>query len=282
MTTTTLPVVAGPGVYDIPADLYHLDPVPGGSLSSTGARKLLPPSCPALYRHEQDNPKPYSADFAVGSATHAILLGGAEVVVVDAEDWRTKAAREARDQAHAAGDIPLLPAEFDQAQAMVAAVRSHHRAGSLFSDLGLPEQTLIWQDPETGVSCRARLDWLSDRVVDLKTTVSAEPGYIARHVAEYGYHQQADFYLGGAVELDVVPPDAEFLFVFVEKTPPYLVTVVELDDDYLRIGHERNQLARQIYRDCTKAGVWPGYATDIELIAPPVWVQRRHDEGLMP
>ena len=32
------------GVYDIPEDLYHRDPVPGGSLSCSGAKKLLPPS----------------------------------------------------------------------------------------------------------------------------------------------------------------------------------------------------------------------------------------------
>jgi len=33
--------VTAPGVYDIPAEAYHADPVPGGSLSASGARDLL-------------------------------------------------------------------------------------------------------------------------------------------------------------------------------------------------------------------------------------------------
>lgn len=48
MTTTTW-TITEPGVYDLPAEVYHADPVEGGSLSSTGARKLLPPSCPGWH-----------------------------------------------------------------------------------------------------------------------------------------------------------------------------------------------------------------------------------------
>ena len=43
-------VVDEPGVYDgLDEAAYHADPVPGGSLSASGAKLLLPPSCPALY-----------------------------------------------------------------------------------------------------------------------------------------------------------------------------------------------------------------------------------------
>ena len=38
------------GVYDLPAAAYHRDPVEGGSLSASGAKKLMPPSCPALFK----------------------------------------------------------------------------------------------------------------------------------------------------------------------------------------------------------------------------------------
>src|SRR5258708_26204894 len=41
------------GVYGIPADAYHADPIEGGSLSSSGARRLLPPGCPALFRQDR-------------------------------------------------------------------------------------------------------------------------------------------------------------------------------------------------------------------------------------
>ena len=46
------------GVYDgMDEDAYHADPVPGGSLSASGAKLLLPPSCPALYHYRRDHPK---------------------------------------------------------------------------------------------------------------------------------------------------------------------------------------------------------------------------------
>ncbi|MGW9447058.1 hypothetical protein, partial [Bacillus mobilis] len=59
MTATderTLSAITRPGVYDgIPEAVYHRDPVPGGSLSSSGARKLLAPSCPALFKYDQEH-----------------------------------------------------------------------------------------------------------------------------------------------------------------------------------------------------------------------------------
>ena len=75
---------------------YHGDPVPGGSLSSTGARKLLPPSCPALFRWQQDHPV-HKDVFDFGSAAHRLVLGaGPEIALLDYDNMRTKAAQEER------------------------------------------------------------------------------------------------------------------------------------------------------------------------------------------
>ena len=41
-------VITEPGVYDVPFDEYLRDPVPGGSLSTSGARLLLD-TCPAIF-----------------------------------------------------------------------------------------------------------------------------------------------------------------------------------------------------------------------------------------
>ena len=38
-------------------------------------------------------------------------------------------------------------------------------------------------------------------------------------------------------------------------------------------GRELNRLAIEIYRDCTEAGVWPGYSDEIELISLPAWAR---------
>lgn len=266
-----------PGVYDIPEDVYHADPVPGGSLSSSGARKLLPPSCPARFAYQRDNPPASTPEFDLGKAAHMVVLGaGPELHVVDAEDWRTKVARAERDEAYARGATPLLPAEFDTVQAMAAALRQHPRAAELFDAGGVAEQSLFWIDGDSGVWCRARLDWLSDRIVDYKTTTDASPAHISRVMHSFGYYIQAPFYLAGAHELDLIADD-EFLFVFQEKSPPYLVTVAELDTTALRIGRERMRQALEIYRDCKAVDLWPSYSSDIETISLPGWVARTYD-----
>jgi hypothetical protein len=281
-------VVEIPGVYDdMPEDLYHSDPVPGGSLSSSGARKLLPPSCPAKFRYEMDHPAPATDAMEKGTAAHKAVLGvGAPLVVVDAENWRTTAAKAARDQARAAGAVPLLPADFTQVQEMALAIRAHPVAGVLFDPArgGSPEQSLFWEDAATGVWRRARLDWLpaagAGRLIipDYKTTSAANLDAIRRHAGGFGYHCQDAWYCDAvrAVGLD---GDPAFVFVFQETTPPYLVTVIELDPEARRAGYEANRVALEIYRDCKQAGRWPGYSDVIELVSLPPWARRRYLEG---
>ena len=62
-----------PGVYEMDEATYHQDPVPGGSLSASGAKLLLPPSCPALYAWRRDHPK-VSAEFDFGIPSLAGIL----------------------------------------------------------------------------------------------------------------------------------------------------------------------------------------------------------------
>jgi hypothetical protein len=278
--------LTGTGVYDIPEDVYHSDPVLGGSLTSSGARKILPPGCPALFRYEQLHGRPEKRAFDIGHAAHKLVLGvGAPLVVIEADDWRTKAAKEQRDAAYAAGQVPLLTADHEQVVAMAEALRQHPVASALFDpDHGKPEQSLFWEDATHGVTRRARLDWLPDAsggrliVPDYKTCVSAEPRSLAKSVANYGYHQQAEWYLAAVRALGLADEDAAFVFVAQEKTPPYLVTVFELDVDALRIGRERNRLALEVYAECRASDTWPSYTSDVELISLPAWATYQHQE----
>lgn len=260
MTATAAGVV--PGIYDIPADEYHADPVPGGSLSSTGARKLLPPSCPALFKHEiydgqiAHTPKKH---FDLGTAVHGLVLGdGPELVRIDHDSYRTKDAQHDRDEAYARGAIPLLPHERKQAEDMAAAVLNHHRAGELLAPgTGEAEQTFIWQDEATGVWCRARIDWLADTVIDLKTSGDVSPEAIQKSIAAYGYHQQRGWYLDGIRA--VLGEDRPWRFIFVANEPPYLVTVTDVDATAALIADAKNDRARRTYRECIETGQWHGY-----------------------
>jgi hypothetical protein len=269
----------------MPEDAYHADPVPGGSLSASGAKLLLPPSCPALYRYRRDHPK-VSAEFDFGTAAHRYVLGaGPQVTVVDADDWRTKKAKDARDEARDHGYVPLLPAEYAEVRAMATAIREHPVASALFDPAyGKPEQSLFWQDGEFGIWRRARLDWLprpqpGRRMVipDYKTAAAIDRESIRKAVANYGYHMQAAQYTDAAIALGL-DDDPAFLFVFQEKTPPYLVSIAQLDPEAIGTGRARNRRACEIWRDCTETGIWPGYEAQAEdgitYITLPPWAVR--------
>jgi hypothetical protein len=276
MSSPAATIEFAPGIYpDVPEDVYHRHP----ALSASGAKKLLPPSCPAIFYHERIHGRPPKREFDIGHAAHALVLGaGPELHVVGADNYRTKAAQQERDAAYARGDVPLTPDEFDAAQQMAAVLRAHPRYDELFGE-GTPEQSIFWTDPETGVACRARPDWLNPRrVVDYKTTASdPSPEACAKAIANFGYHIQEQFYRAGLVELDLIAPDADFVFVFQQKTPPYIVTVVEIDERGRQAGYEQMRQALEIFRDCTEAGVWPTYSTDIETVSLPSWALRRYE-----
>lgn len=284
--TADLYEVTEPGVYDMPAAAYHADPVPGHSLSSSGARKLMPPNCPARFRWEQLHGQPPKAVFDFGHAAHQAVLGvGPEIAALDYPDWRTKKAQADRDAAREAGMVPLLLEDVEVVAAMADAIRAHPYASKLLRPgRGRAEQALFWRDVQSGIWRRALLDWLPDTplpsgrtvIVDYKTCDSAEPSACSRSMFTYGYHQQADWYIDGVLELRLAE-NPTFALIFQEKTAPYLVTVTEPDRDALFWADTLNRKAIDIYRTCMESGQWPGYAQDIVLASLPAYALRSYE-----
>lgn len=271
------------GIYpDIPDSVYHAD---RGSLSSSGARKLLPPSCPAIFRYEQDQPPASKAEYDFGHAAHTLVLGkGAEIVAIEADSWRTKAAKEHADAARSAGKTPLLIADVKKAKAMAAKVAEHPVAAALLAE-GAPELSAYWDDPETGARLRCRPDWLTHTAtgrplcVDYKTTAKlAQPNAFGKSAGDFGYHLQAPFYLDGLAAHGL--HDAAFLFIVQSKVAPYLVSVVELDPEAVALGRDLNRVAIRLFADCMATDVWPAYGDHIHLVDIPKYTYYQ-SEGLL-
>ncbi|QHB37274.1 Cas4 family exonuclease [Gordonia phage Gudmit] len=265
-------VPATDGVYaDVPEEVYHGDP---GSISSSQARTILKPGGPALLRYA---PRKQKADWDYGHVAHELILGkGQGIDVIDAPDWRTKAAKERRDKAYATGRVPVLRKDYRRAEGLRDAVLDHELAAILF-ETGTPEQSIYAHDPKTGVRLRCRPDWhTGSTFVDLKTTNDAAK--FEKSIAEYGYHQQAAFYLDVAA-LAGIPVDS-FFFVAVEKEKPYLTTVVELDAADVDLGRRLNRAAIDLYHHCHQANVWPGLPAEVRTVSLPSWAQSAADEAL--
>ena len=98
----------------------------------------------------------HAARFDIGTAAHSLFVGaGEETVVIDAPDYRTKAAKEARDRAHSYGATPVLAKDYARVVEMAAVAEREFGANPEFGDL-IPamkrEATILWR--EVGVTCR--------------------------------------------------------------------------------------------------------------------------------
>jgi hypothetical protein len=258
-----------PGLYrGIPSDRYHsADITPTPALSSSMAKELTK-SCPAkMWFNSSLNPQRIREDkpaFDLGTAIHAAVLEphtyADKVAVVQADDWRTKAAREARDAARAEGKVPLLAHQDAEVQSIAAAIRSHKVASKGLSGPGEAELSGFWQDGVTGIWMKIRPDYLwysGTFCLDLKSAATANPDEFARSAYKFGYHQQDAFYRDGIQAITGAAP--KFWFIAAEKDEQALVTVCSWHDDAVEAGRILNRRAVETFARCLSTGEWPGY-----------------------
>lgn len=296
VVTEVLPgVPANDGLYGKISDLiYHADP---NSLSSSGARLLLPPSTPAHFREDQLTESVPKRIYDFGHAAHKMVLGeGGQLFVLDPKihgvdakgnlsskpascgKW-IAAAQKARNE----GRIPLPKSEIQKAQQMAGQVYAHPLASKLFLQ-GTPEVSGYWHDDETGIRCRFRPDWLPDRpgrmiCVDYKTADDASQAAFERACAAYGYHIQDAWYREGLRQTEIAD-DAGFVFVVQEKKPPYLVNVFQLEPDHVDLGRRQMRRAIETYADCVIKKDWPGYGGGLTTVRLPGYAVKRIEATL--
>ncbi|MEU0871624.1 PD-(D/E)XK nuclease-like domain-containing protein [Nocardia brasiliensis] len=218
-----------------------------------------------------------------GAAVHSLALrAGKPVREVRYDSWRTKDAKQERDDIIEEGGIPLLTEDFVAAHAMADAARSHPRLGIALRR-GEPELSGWWRDVETGIECRVRPDIVyrphGDRgpalAVDLKTSTTADPDEFARSVVKFGYDQQHDWIVDGLAAHGI---ETACVFLVVSKQPPYLVSAVELVPAAVDRGRRLNRKARALFRRCVDTGEWPGHSPEIHQIDLPTWAYREDDQ----
>lgn len=266
---------------------YFADPCAVPSLSQSIATTLVSVSpLHAWAKHPRlGNCEPLDPTAALdaGKVMHKLLLGaGAEVDVVEAKDWRTKVAQEARDNAYLNGRIPMLREAYDNAVACAAATRTGlARAGVNLDefDAAEPEVAIEWTEPGQygDVVCRGKLDKLllgeNDAVIfDVKKSRDAHPRVLGRRMIEYGYDIQHAAYTRA---VQALRPDLagriRFLFLFLEDAPPYAVLPAVPDGPMRAHGEMRWERAVRTWERCLRSNVWPGYSAGPVSLEAPAW-----------
>lgn len=251
---------------------YHAHP----ALGSTSL-KTLATRTPAHWKHERENPV-HKDVFDLGTAIHSIVLEQDEsnIVEVDADSWRTKAAQAAKEEARAEGKVPLLTKDLELARAIGKSVMSHSLASSMLTG-HIAERSVFWE--EDGLELKCRPDALNHGLIaDLKSIVTADPNTFGKTAADLGYFMSAAHYQDGMEQ--ATGERMPFLFILAEKSAPYPPAVVELDEEALEYGRRMNTRAKRIYRRCLDRDEWPGYP-ETGRISLPGWAINRMDDLLL-
>lgn len=269
--------ILSPGLHEgIPHDVYHADPSERPSLSSHCAVTLIrrSPAHAHLGHPRFGGVVGESTDEQdMGSLIHDMLLGaGAEVVRVDAPDFRTKKAQQERDEARDAGKIPIIAHKHDALMVTVAEMRK-----VLLVDFvqARCELTAIWTS--NGCPCRARVDSLFTfagdlwKIYDVKTCDDAARASSASNLFSMGYHIQA---AANVEAIETLVPGAAgrglFVDLFVEREPPYGVVEVEFAGDFRELGVRQWNRAKALWAACLESGKWPGYESK-KTVSAPAW-----------
>lgn len=271
----------------IPDTVYHADP---HSLSSSGAR-LLTQKTPAEFLQSRISPPERKRHYNEGHAVHKMVLGeGAELKVLDPAIHGLKADgkpsekptatakwKKAESDAIAAGKTVITKAQMENAQRMAGKVFQNPYAAKLLAD-GQAEVSAYWHDDVTRVRLRARFDFLPERkgrqiIVDYKTAISSAKADFEKSVLKFGYDQQAAWYIDAAIEHGY--DDPAFLFIVQMKDEPHLVSLQQLEPDWIEYGRKKNREAINLYAECMATDTWPGHGDEIHTAEMPAWLRRQ-------
>ena len=166
-----------------------------------------PAACWRKYLDPQRPAEEPTAAMRFGTLVHALALTPNQwnrEIIVSTADRRTHVGRAHWDWLKAQGWMPVTPAEFERARAIVAALRADSEARKLLRG-GQKERTII--RPRAGglLPLKARLDVHQEtrrQVVELKTTYSIRT--VETAMERYRYPLSAAFYQDMSRSLNVI------------------------------------------------------------------------------
>ena len=258
-------------IENIPDTEYHK---PDGFISSSQCKTIL--KSPAHFQNDLYTEHTTTPDLNIGSAAHYLILQPEEYPnqvahLPEGINRRTKAgkAEYIEFEQQAEGKIVLKADEVAQVAQMADAVNAHPLASKLLKN-GKAEVSGYYQD-ETGANCKIRPDYLRQDqhvISDLKTSLDASPEGFPRQAANFKYHLSAAMYAHGYKAITGHDLEA-FIFVVVEKSPPYNLAVYEMDQESMQAGYRLYRKAIDIFNECTRLNQWPGYSENLQTLTLP-------------
>lgn len=278
--------VPGPGIYhDVPARVYHDHALwPFHSRSDLG----LILKSPAHYLAAKENPPEPTPAMKFGTLCHTAVLQPEllwkENAIPPLWNAKTKKGKEERDFWLATNTKNVITqGDADKARRIANAVWADPHASYLLG-LGQREVSAVWQHPQTGLLCRVRADVIDTErnllLVDFKTAADARPEAFSKAMYRDGLYRQGPFYMDGFNAAHGEEVVTRFVFVVVEKIPPFAVATYVLEAEDVERGREQNELGMKKLKWCMDNDAWPGYSAKTTPIGLPRWARHELDRGL--
>lgn len=216
-----------------------------------------------LDRQAADEP---SDDMTLGSALHTCFLEPEQMPNRVARwDGPRRAGKEweqfCDDNAHKA---ILTGGMHENLIGMVRSLRSHPEIKKWVAVIESVETSCLGEIE--GIPFKGRVDALTDDpICDLKKIRSGDDRTVDRTIWDFGYHIQGYIYtrLFGR---------SRFCLGLIEGTEPFDVRVIELSQEWLKIGERETLALIQRVKKCIKDKNWPGRSEQLEEVVPPQWV----------
>jgi exodeoxyribonuclease VIII len=275
-------VAPEPGIYpNVPAEEYFAWEAMNRSTLEHASRSMM-------HLHAaMTTPSQSSAAMDLGTALHCAVLEpdsfSRRYKVAPECDRRTKVGKATFEAfvKESSGATVLDSDSMDLVQHMANAIRCHERADKLLAVPGENEVCVVWDDAETGIRCKARIDrYACGKIgVDIKTTRNASPGAFSKSVFDYGYHRQMAWYADGfyAITGKLTP----FVIVAVENDKPCGVCIYRLEDAAVEFGRDDNRRWLRQYAEAKASNRFDGYPAEVVNLGLPVWAEKRYERGEM-
>lgn len=244
---------------------------------SVSLLKMLadPNKTPAHFQRAMTTPFEETDAMRIGTAVHMATLEPLEfqskVASLPFDNFRTKAAKEARALAIEKDMIPLLSSTYDDVLRYKEAIVNTPEAAERLAR-SEKEKAILWECE--GVELKSRLDILETVelpaelggnfgiVSDVKTCADASLEATNRAMHKYGYFVQAGAY-ALAHEYEYNLPCNDFYFIWIEKDTGFCV-VRRVEDETLQLGKDVFRHCCRVYKTLDNTKVFPSYPAQEE------------------
>lgn len=258
---------------NIDEDTYHR--IKAFSASKAG----LMLRSPKHYKAAEDKKLVLStAATRIGRAVHCAILEKSEFKKryyrLPDLDFRFKDNREIKTNLllKHKGKTELRKKDMDLVYEILAAVKEHRVFPNMIKESTAFEATCIWKDKKTGIMCKSRIDSYMSRLAtafDIKNVKDASPRAFSKQVAQMRWDMKA------AVNLKALESVGQkcqrFLFVAIEKSPPYCISVYELPYEVIHAAYQEFEKALDMLRHYRIKNEWPEYVEKIDVLQTPSW-----------